>query len=85
MHDNIYDFCILCIFIMAFKGKDITEEILKSAETPQKCITIQPQIFFEYDVNYTTPVRYITIVLPGKQFQTNLRVIVGGVRSVMMH
>lgn len=38
-------------------GKDITDEVLKNAVAPKKCITIQPQIVFDYDVNYTTPVR----------------------------
>lgn len=44
-------------FFVFITGKDITDEVLKNAVAPKKCITIQPQIAFEYDVNYTTPVR----------------------------
>lgn len=54
--------CLYLRFILVFlfvfiTGKDITDEVLKNAVVPKKCITIQPQIAFEYDVNYTTPVR----------------------------
>lgn len=48
-------FYFFCFFFLT--GKDITDEVLKNAVAPKKCITIQPQIVFEYDVNYTTPVR----------------------------
>lgn len=45
------------LFFFFITGKDITDEVLKNAVAPKKCITIQPQIVFDYDVNYTTPVR----------------------------
>lgn len=48
---------ILFFLFVFMTGKDITDEVLKNAVAPKKCITIQPQIVFEYDVNYTTPVR----------------------------
>lgn len=45
------------LFFFFITGKDITDEVLKNAVAPKKCITVQPQIVFDYDVNYTTPVR----------------------------
>ena len=44
------------IFKCNISGTDITLDLLKESQVPEKCISDEKKIEFEYDKNYTTPV-----------------------------